>query len=289
MTVRKSAFCPGHITAFFEIRDDAQEPLKKGSRGAGLCISLGARSTVSIEDSSWQELKIRIDGRETDAPVTRDALNYMLGDRKLRVEVDTALDLPMEQGFAMSAAGSLSAALAACEAIGIDHRKAFEAAHIAEVKNLTGLGDVAGISAGAMDLRVEPGLPPFGRVERIDIEAELVLSVLGKPIKTPGILRDPEKRRAISVAGNKCVTEFSEHKTLEHLFALGMEFVEEAGLISPEVLRGIMAAEEHGISSMVMLGNSIFCAGETKELMKDLRPLGHTYRCEIDRKGPRIL
>ena len=289
MSIRKAAFCPGHITAFFEICDDAEEPLKKGSRGAGLCISLGARSTISIEESSWQEMRIRIDGREIEAPVTRAALSYLLGERNLRVEVDTALDLPMQQGFAMSAAGALSAALALCEAVGIDHRKAYEAAHIAEVKNQTGLGDISGICAGAMELRVKPGLPPFGQVDRIEIGGELVLSVLGKPISTPEILKDEEKRKAISATGGKCVDEFSEHRTLEHLFALGMEFVEDVGLISPEVLKGIMAAEDHGISSMVMLGNSIFCAGDTKELMKALKPLGHTFKCEIDRKGPRML
>jgi len=289
MTIRRAAFCPGHITAFFEICDNHTEPLRIGSRGAGLCISLGARSTVSVEESSWQEIRIRIDGTETGAPVTRDALAYLLGERHFRVEVDTALDLPMEQGFAMSAAGALSAALALCDALGIDQRKAYEAAHIAEVKNRTGLGDVAGIYAGAMELRAEPGLPPFGRVERIDAEAELVLSVLGSPIKTPNVLRDEQKRKAISAAGRRCVDEFSEHKTLEHLFALGMEFVEEAGLVSPEVLKGMMVAESHGISSMIMLGNSIFCTGETEELVKALRPLGHTYRCEIDHKGPRLL
>lgn len=289
MSIRKAAFCPGHITAFFEICDDAEEPLGKGSRGAGLCISLGARSTVSVEESSWQEIIIRIDGKDSEAPVTRDALSYLLGERNLRIEVDTALELPLQQGFAMSAAGALSAALALCDAVGIDFRKAYEAAHIAEVKNRTGLGDVSGIYAGAMELRIKPGLPPFGQVDRIETGAELVLSVLGNPISTPEILANAEKRRVISAAGRRCVDEFSEHRTLEHLFALGMEFVEDIGLISPEVLRGIMAAEEYGISSMVMLGNSIFCTGETKELMSALKPLGHTFRCEIDHKGPRIL
>lgn len=289
MSTRKAAFCPGHITAFFEICDDVEEPLGKGSRGAGLCISLGARSTVSVEESSWQEIRIRIDGHDSEAPVTRDALSYLLGERSLRVEVDTALELPPQQGFAMSAAGALSAALALCEAVGIDFRKAYEAAHIAEVKNGTGLGDVPGIYAGAMELRIKPGLPPFGQVDRIETGAELVLSVLGNPISTPGILANAEKRRVISAAGRRCVDEFSEHRTLEHLFALGMEFVEDIGLISPEVLKGIMAAEECGISSMVMLGNSIFCTGDTRELMNALKPLGHTFKCEIDHKGPRIL
>lgn len=289
MTERKTAFCPGHITAFFEICDQTEDPLKKGSRGAGICISLGARSTVSIEESAWQQVNVRIDGKESIGTVTRDAINYLIGDRNLTIEVDTALDLPMEQGFAMSAAGALSASFALCTELDIDRHKAFEAAHIAEIKNKTGLGDVAGIYAGGMEVRLEPGLPPQGVVEHIDAKSDLILTVIGKPIKTPDILTDQEKRQTISAAGRKCVDEFVESRTLEHLFALGMEFVEYTGLTSKEMLKAMMAAERHGMASMVLLGNSIFCAGETDDLLQALKPFGPTYRCEIDIKGPRLL
>ena len=289
MTSRKTAFCPGHITAFFEICDQAEEPLKKGSKGAGICTSLGARSTVAIDESAWQQVTVRIDGKESDGAVTKDAINYLIGDENLTIEVDTALDLPMEQGFAMSAAGALSASYALCAALDVDTRKAFKAAHIAEVKNKTGLGDVAGIYAGGMEIRLEPGLPPHGVVEHIDAKSELILTILGKPIKTSDVLTDPVKRQAISAAGRRCIDEFANNRTLEHLFVLGMEFVEDAGLISKDVLKGMMEAEKHGMASMVMLGNSIFCVGDTDDLLKALKPFGPTYRCEIDQKGPRLL
>ncbi|MDH4123888.1 MAG: pantothenate kinase, partial [Thermoplasmata archaeon] len=182
MTARASAFCPGHITAFFEICDSAAEPLKRGSRGAGLCISLGARSTVSVQEASWQQITVRIDGKESDAPVTKESLASIIGEGKLNIEVDTVLELPMEQGFAMSAAGALSATYALCDAMKIDQRRAFRAVHIAEVNNRTGLGDVAGIYAGGMEIRLEPGMPPNGVVESIDAVSEIVLSVLGPSI-----------------------------------------------------------------------------------------------------------
>ncbi|HUU07091.1 MAG TPA: sugar kinase, partial [Thermoplasmata archaeon] len=46
--MRARAFCPGHITGFFEICR-ADNLLASGSRGGGLCTSLGALSDVGIE------------------------------------------------------------------------------------------------------------------------------------------------------------------------------------------------------------------------------------------------
>lgn len=288
MSETKSAFCPGHITAFFEICDQSEDPLRQGSRGAGISLSLGARSAVTMGDSLGQSMSVRIHGLESQANVTRDAISYLLGDRNLHVEVDTALDLPMEQGFAMSAAGALSASIALCSMLRIPQEKAFEAAHIAEIKNRTGLGDVAGILAGGAEIRLEAGLPPYGEIEHIEASSELVLAVVGNPIKTPDILSDPVKREKISKAGRKCVLELDEHRTLEHMFALGMEFLENSELFSKEVLDAMVVADQYGMSSMAMLGNSIFCIGDTQELIEALKPFGSVFACEIDQKGPRL-
>jgi pantoate kinase len=289
MSETKSAFCPGHATAFFEICDQSERPLERGSRGAGLNLSLGARSSVSADESGDQSIKVRIDGIESQARTTRDAISLLIGDRPLKVEVNTALDLPVEQGFAMSAAGSLSASFALCSLLGIPSQKAFEATHIAEVKNKTGLGDVAGIFAGAAEIRLEPGLPPFGVVERIEASSPVVLAVVGKPIKTDAVLTDPVKRKKISESGKKCILEFAEHRTLEHMFALGMEFLEDSELFSKEVLDAMVIADQHGMATMAMLGNSLFCIGDTPEMAEALRPLGQVFICEIDQDGPKLL
>jgi len=289
MSETRSAFCPGHVTAFFEICDQSNNPLERGSRGAGLSLTLGARSAVSAYESADQSIKVRIDGIETRARTTRDAISFLIGDKPLKVEVNTALDLPMEQGFAMSAAGSLSASFALCSLLNLPVQKAYEAAHIAEVKNKTGLGDVAGIFAGAAEIRLEPGLPPCGVVERIEASSPVVLAVVGKPIKTNDILTDPVKRKKISDSGKKCILEFAEHRTLEHMFALGMEFLEDSELFSKEVLEAMVIADQHGMATMAMLGNSLFGIGDTPEMAEALRPLGQVFICEIDQKGPMLL
>jgi pantoate kinase len=119
------AFCPGHITGFFQICD-SDDILSMGSRGAGLCITLGATSSVKVEDSAKQQISVMIDGKESKAEVTTEALRYILGHAKSRVEVNTTLDLPQSQGFGMSAAGSLSSALALAHLLGKDRQMAFE-------------------------------------------------------------------------------------------------------------------------------------------------------------------
>src|SRR5712691_2191279 len=47
MVSESEAFCPGHVTAFFEVVDDP-DPRRKGSRGAGLCLSLGVSAAGAL-------------------------------------------------------------------------------------------------------------------------------------------------------------------------------------------------------------------------------------------------
>ncbi len=289
MSESKRAFCPGHLTAFFEICDSSEDPLKKGSRGVGICLSLGATSNVQVADSNAQKVAITINSKTRSADVTRDTIKFLVGNKKLKIDIDTIIDLPVEQGFAMSAAGALSASFALCSILGIPSSKAFEATHLAEIENSTGLGDVAGLSARGVELRSEPGLPPHGQVEQLHLTAELVICTVGRPIKTREILADTSIRMRCCAAGRRCIAAFSEHPTIEHLFVLGMEFIEETELSSPEVLRAMCVAEQYGMASMVMLGNSIFCVGDTAELLDALKPFGQTFVCEVDQKGPRLL
>ncbi|MEM4233414.1 MAG: hypothetical protein QXZ19_05525, partial [Thermoplasmata archaeon] len=74
------AFCPGHVTAFFEVCR-TRDPLSTGSRGAGICLSLGATSEVTFSEESGRSIEVTLDGRPVRAPVTVDAVSRLLGDR----------------------------------------------------------------------------------------------------------------------------------------------------------------------------------------------------------------
>ena len=205
--MKKTSFCPGHITGFFQIREH-KDLLRSGSRGAGLCVGLGTHCTVQAEEGEGKKT-VRFAGVEVDAPVTLDAISYILGQRKLDVVVDLVHDLPIGQGFGMSAAGALSAAHALSEIIGLPFSEAIRAAHKSELRHRTGLGDVAALSRGGITFRRKEGVPPFGQVDRINAEPELVLCVVGDPISTAEVLSDPRKRERLNKIGNECVEDVS--------------------------------------------------------------------------------
>ena len=101
------------------------------------------------------------------APVTRLALKYLIGNNSLGITVKTRLDLPMGQGFGMSAAGSLSACHAVAKICGLSESDALRASHFAEVRLGTGLGDVISSFFGGFEIRKTPGIPPWGMIEHI--------------------------------------------------------------------------------------------------------------------------
>ena len=285
---RAKAFCPGHITGFFEIHrtDDA---LSTGSRGAGLCLTLGATSRVTMLDSTKQKVTVTINGEPQNAEVTKAALKRLLGKDKVDVKVITTLDLPVSQGFGMSAAGSLSASLALAELLGVDKQKAFESAHIAEVKCGTGLGDVSAIHRGGITIRKTAGLPPIGEVLRIDGEPELALGVVGRKMLTKSVLQDARKSKAINDFGGSCVDRILRRRSLEELMSLSQSFAADSGLASDEILGIIDECSNSGMASMAMLGNSVFAMGDIQKISKTLRKHGPTWRCKVDCAGPRIL
>lgn len=286
--MRAKAFCPGHVTGFFEICR-REGLLSTGSRGAGMCLTLGAISEVEITDSDAWDLKVFIDGERSDADVTKTALRHLLGEVKKNIEVRTSFQLPMSQGFGMSAAGALSASFAAAHMLGIDKQRAYEAAHVAEIQCGGGLGDVSAIHRGGITIRQRPGLPPTGNVLRIEGAPEVVLAVVGERLLTKSVLSDPVKTRAINEHGSKRVDELLKAPSLERLMKLSQSFCVESGLASDKVVEAVEAASNHGLASMSMLGNSVFAVGKTRELEEALSEFGRTFTCKVDPEGPRIL
>jgi pantoate kinase len=282
------AFCPGHITGFFEICR-SKDLMATGSRGAGLCLSLGATSNVKITPSSRQSIVVAINGKRSDASITKEAMRLLIGGERMKISVATELDLPVSQGFGMSAAGALSAAIAVCSIMKQTRRRAFEAAHIAEIVKGGGLGDVSAISRGGITIRRKAGLPPIGDVVRIDGNPEVVLCVVGRPMLTKSVLRDPRKQRAINSSGSRKVDELLERPTLEKMMSLSSEFAIESRLASGKIHDAMSAASKLGIASMSMLGNSVFAVGDTDGLERVLSDFGKTYTCAVDTKGPRLL
>jgi len=280
-----TAFAPGHISGFFEPVFRKQDFERSGSRGGGINLSLGAISSVGVSSTPKQTIDIFVNNRRTTAPVTRLAVQYLIEDTPLSVTIKTTLELPQGQGFGMSGASALSATLALAKLARIPQEKAIKAAHYAEVQLKTGLSDVIASSFGGIEIRREPGLPPWGIIEHIPGELEIVIAVIDKRIETRKILDNPLLLQDIALYGRICTKKILEEPSIENFFLLSQEFALKTKLASPKIQNAIKAVSSHGIASMCMLGNSVFAYGSTKDIATTLSSFGKVYVCPINHRG----
>jgi len=276
-------FCPGHITGLF-YPCPHEDVLSSGSRGAGMCVHLGARSEVSLNESG--EVHITINGKSGTAAVTRAAVKEMLPPGT-GVTVDTMLELPMGSGFGMSAAGALSATIALADLLDLSRQEAFEAAHRAEISSHSGLGDVAGLMAGGIELRKREGIPPVGEVVRLADHLDIVACVVGPRMSTAAVLGSGSD--LLPRTGRECHRLLMEEPTLERFLQLCRGFAERSGIITEPVRRALNKIDGLGPCSMVMLGNSVFAARDLDRQEAILKEFGPTYRLHLDLEGPRVI
>jgi len=287
--VTVTAFAPGHISGFFAPVITPNNMVQSGSIGAGVSISLGATSEVEIVAAPKKQLTVVINNKPSPAPVTTLALYHLLGDTPVKIQVKTKLDVPMGQGFGMSAAGALSATLAAAKALQQPSSDALIAAHKAEVELRTGLGDVLASSFGGVEIRKSAGLPPWGLIEHIPGIFEMVLCAVGKKIKTKQVLTDNQRIKTISSVGRLCTKQLLDHPSIEHFFTLSYQFSVKTGLANEKIQQIVQRIQAVSYASMCMLGNSIFAMGKTSQLCQLLAPYGRLYVCTVDTQGARVL
>lgn len=283
------AFAPGHISGFFEPIYHNQDMARTGSRGAGINVSLGALSEVVAENSDKQVFGFYLNDKKVESPVVRLALKYMLGKTPVHVVVKTDIELPLGQGFGISSACALSATYALANIIGVSTTEAMKASHFAEVQLRTGLGDVMASCFGGIEIRKEAGLPPWGIIEHIPGKFDLVLCVIGSKLDTKKVLSDPTKTNGIVEYGKFCTKKLLENPCIENLFLLSQIFTEKTNLADKQVLDAIKAANNFGMASMCMLGNSVFAVGKTDELCQILSRFGRVFVCSVDECGARLL
>jgi pantoate kinase len=286
--MRSIAFAPGHISGFFEPVYN-QDLSRTGSRGAGINVSLGAISEVTVESSTSQNFEIFVNNKKSNAPVINLALKYMLDQNPVQVIVKTNLNLPVSQGFGMSAASALSTTYALAKILGVSKSDAMKASHFAEIQLKTGLGDVMASCFGGVEIRKSAGLPPWGVIEHIPGKYEVVLCIIGKKLDTKNILLDPLKNVSIIEYGKYCTKKLLENPSIENLFSLSQTFTKKTGLADKRVIESIEVANQFGMASMCMLGNSVFAIGKTDCLCKTLSPFGKIFVCNVDECGARIL
>ena len=273
-----SAFCPGHVSCVFQ-PVSSYDTMCQGSRGFGIRLSLGARADVSFRDDGT--VNIWLDGLQSIAPVTRMAVECLAPGQGMDIRIEN--DLPVSQGFGMSAAGALAASLCVASATDQSRFKAFEAAHVAEVRCGGGLGDVAAIVAGGdIPVRAVAGMPPHGKVVSAPFRMEdLTLVVIGPVMKTDSVLNDVRAVDRIRAASAGSMEAFLAEQTVDSLFEQSCRFSAGSGVESPAIRRAIQRLESKGFrAGMCMLGNSIFTDAPESDVWSLLgRGRVRTYPC----------
>ncbi len=266
------AFSPAHITGFFQIFLSEDEK-KAGSRGAGISLSIGSYAFVK-EATHFRMSK--------KASVARDAIKNI----GKNFEVIIKNELPVSQGFGMSASSALAASMAACHIKGSPYEKALEYVHISEIKHKSGLGDAIAAFYGGMEARIEPGL--YGKIKKWNVEEKLLLLVAGKEMKTHAILNNEKIMEKINDAGKECMKDFMRKPSFENFLRQSKRFSEESGILSKKMLKILEKLNEVDISAACMIGNSFF-ARWSKKMKKEMMRYGRVYEAYVDNEGTRVL
>lgn len=283
-----TTFAPCHVTAFFVPNIQPKEPARTGSWGAGVCLGTGVVATVETEEADQGTIEVTRRHVDGDASVTREALRQVLGDRPIHVSCEVVEGAPEGQGFGISGASALAAAFALARCLGEGRSLAMKAAHLAEVRHRTGLGDVVSAFLGGAVLRTSPGIAPYGSQKRLPAKGDVVAVTLGEELETEAILRDEDLMQRITEVGSECTEAVADTPSLEAIFDAGARFTRETGLVDDVVLRAIETAQEGGQAMAAMLGNTVIAYGDTQTLVDALATVGDPTVIPIDEQGLRL-
>ena len=172
-----SVFVPSHITGFFSIFDN-ENPLLKGSLGAGVLLDKGVITEIESNEDS-EVLSIFINGKKDDynEVIILRTIELMKKDLKEKdisfnlenIILNQTIQVPIGCGFGTSAASAIGTAICINEFfdLGLSIEECGQYAHLAEVSLGTGLGDVIAELSKGIVLRTKVGAPGFGEVKSL--------------------------------------------------------------------------------------------------------------------------
>jgi len=270
-----SVFAPSHITGFFEIIDN-QEPLKRGSCGAGVAMDKGVITHLQIVDKDSDvnpEIIVRINGHEDtkNSSITFKTLELMERDFAIsKLLEDKALIVDHEVEVPIGAAAcALGTALATAKILELDitFNTAAAMAHLAEIEMKSGLGDVIAEVSGGITLRLKEGAPGIAVTDKMILGEDLfVISKSLGGIETSEIIGDPIHKKRINSTGRNMLNELLKKPDPETFLKLSKRFSLETGFLSNDVLDIINILEDETIgASMAMLGNTAFALSKTPD------------------------
>jgi Predicted archaeal kinase (sugar kinase superfamily) len=214
---------------------------------------------------------------------------------ELPVRIRSWSEIPTGCGFGASGAGALGTAYALNKALSLNQtgRSLTEYAHVAEVVNCSGLGDIAAQSNGGVVIRLQPGGPEFGLVDRIPAPESRVFCIVLGEISTGSVLRDEAAATRINSAGKIAMSELLKKPTLENFMQQAKAFASKTDLMSSRAKDVIEAANAcGGLASQAMLGDTVFAiAPDSQEfaLYEALQEFGQVLEYGISTCVPKLM
>ena len=258
-----SGFAPGNISCVFKIIPHV-DPARMHSLGMGFTVTEGVEATVS----EHHETKVFFNGQDINFPTVSAVVNRLIQDTDVSgIKVDLTSPLPLGCGFGLSGAAALATAYALNELIGAQNENEALAmiAHVAEVENRTGLGDVCSQYNGGCLVKLKEGAPLVA--DMLPIPDQPIYYRYFGPIQTSEVLRNSEQTKRINSAADIALTVLqkltctvSNPKLFTACFAVAKQFSVESGLLSDARVINTIAQIEAagGVASMIMLGNGVF-------------------------------
>ena len=252
------AFAPANISCIFKIYEH-KNPRWMGSYGVGFTLNEG----VIVKVSRARRNEVIFNSNSINFPTVKSVIGKLTKE-KIRVYIKSKL--PLGCGFGLSGASTLATAYSLNNLLNLKKPKKELAiiAHIAEVENKTGLGDIVNQYYGGFCIKLMPSshfvvkkLP----LNNIEVYCKYFSKVSTKAIITNKKLKDMINNAATDalskiqqlLKANKNI-QFKDIIKISKNFAVNSRLLKDKKTI--ETIENIK--KEDGTASMIMLGNAVF-------------------------------
>ena len=267
------AFAPGNISCVFKVIPHA-DATRMHSLGMGFTVKEG----VEVIVSEHHEARVLFNGQSIDFPTVQAVADRLIRNTGAAgMKVDITSPLPLGCGFGLSGAASLATAYALNELLHLhkDAETLAMVAHVAEVENRTGLGDVCSQYHGGCLVKLTEGAPLVA--DRLPITEQPIYYRYFGPIQTSEVLGNREQTIRINRAADAALSVLQtltsakpNTELFNACFEVSKRFSVESGLLSDaRVIETIEQIEaEGGVASMIMLGNGVFSTHPFKDAVE---------------------
>lgn len=269
-----NAFAPANISCIFKVLKN-NNPEKSGSIGLGFTLNYGVIVEVSFSDKT----EIFFNGKKINFPTVEYVISKLQFNSCVRVLITSLL--PIGCGFGLSGASALAVSLSLNKLFNLkkENLELAKIAHVAEVVNGTGLGDVVNQYFGGFVLKTITSAD--FKIRSLPLVGTPVYIKVFDKLNTKDIIfgNDFNKiNNAASMALDKVLKinfNTNSASNFAEIIDISLSFAKKSELLkNKKVIKEIEKIKSNnGNASMVMLGQAVFSdvnfKGATKYAISD--------------------